>query len=76
MDPSQRRLIRRRVRINVELTEQNVELSSLSIFSAFVIGGDIKEERQLIHINIAAVWFLLNAIQGIECSVMDRAAQR
>ncbi len=38
----------------------------LPLFSAFVIGCDIKAERQLIHINFSSVWLLLNAIWAIE----------
>jgi hypothetical protein len=33
----------------------------LPLFTAFVIGIDIKQERQAIHINMSAPWFLLNA---------------
>jgi hypothetical protein len=34
--------------------------------SAFVIGSNIKPERQAIHINLSAPWFLLNAISALE----------
>ncbi len=38
----------------------------LPLFSAFVIGSDIKLERQAIHINLSAPWFLKNAIRALE----------
>ena len=38
----------------------------LPLFSAFVLGLDIKQERQLIHINFSNGWFLLNAIRTIK----------
>jgi hypothetical protein len=38
----------------------------MPLFSAFVIGSDIKVERQLIHINFSSVWLLLNAVRAIE----------
>jgi len=38
----------------------------LPLFSAFVLGSDIKPERQAIHINLSAPWFLMNAIRAIE----------
>ena len=38
----------------------------LPLFSAFVIGSDIKMERQAIHINLSAPWFLMNAIRALE----------
>jgi len=36
------------------------------LFSAFVIGSDIKPERQAIHINLSPAWFLMNAISALE----------
>jgi hypothetical protein len=36
------------------------------LYKAFVIGMDIKPEYQVIHINFASVWFLLNAVRAIE----------
>jgi hypothetical protein len=38
----------------------------MPLFSAFVIGSDIKAERQVIHINFSSVWLLLNAVRAIE----------
>jgi hypothetical protein len=38
----------------------------MPLFSAFVIGSDIKAERQLSHINFSSVWLLLNAVRAIE----------
>jgi hypothetical protein len=38
----------------------------LPLFSAFVIGSDIKPERQAIRINLSAPWFLMNAIRALE----------
>jgi hypothetical protein len=32
----------------------------MQLYAAFVIGQDIKPEYQVIHINFANVWFLLN----------------
>ena len=34
--------------------------------TTFVIGWDIKPERQVIQINFANAWFLLNAVRAIE----------
>jgi hypothetical protein len=42
------------------------ESSCMPLFSAFVIGSDIKAERQLMHINFSSVWLLLNAVRAIE----------
>ena len=36
----------------------------LPLFSAFVLGSDIKQERQAIHINMSSPWFLFNAIRA------------
>ena len=38
----------------------------LPLFSAFIIGSDIKPERQDIHINLSSPWFLMNAIRALE----------
>ena len=40
----------------------------LPLYTAFVIGYDIKpdSERQLIQINLANIWFLLDAVRAIE----------
>ena len=38
----------------------------IPLYTAFVIGFDIKPERQLIQINFANIWFLLNAVRAIE----------
>jgi hypothetical protein len=38
----------------------------LPLFSTFVIGSDIKPERQAIHINLSAPWFLMHAIGALE----------
>jgi hypothetical protein len=38
----------------------------LPLFSAFVLGYDIVPERQAIHINLSAPWFLMNAIRALE----------
>jgi hypothetical protein len=38
----------------------------LPLISAFVIGGDIKPERQAILINMSAPWFVPNAIRALE----------
>ena len=42
----------------------------MPLFSAFVIGCDIKAERQLIHIKFSSVWLLLNAVRAIETGWM------
>ncbi len=38
----------------------------MPLYDAFVIGMDIKPEYQVIHINFANVWFLLNVVRAIE----------
>ena len=38
----------------------------LPLFSVFVIGHDIKPERQAIHVNLSSPWFLANAIRALE----------
>ena len=38
----------------------------IPLHTAFVMGYDIKPERQLIKINFANKWFLLNAVRAIE----------
>ena len=38
----------------------------LQLNTAFIIGFDIKTERQVIQINFASIWFLHNAIRAIE----------
>ena len=38
----------------------------IQLYTAFVIGYYIKPERQLIQINFANIWFLLNAVCAIE----------
>ena len=38
----------------------------MSLFADFVIGSDIKTEYQVIHVNFANIWFLLNAARAIE----------
>ena len=38
----------------------------LPLYIAIVIGYDIKQERQVIQINFASTWFLLNAVRAIE----------
>ena len=38
----------------------------LPLNTVFVIGFDIKPERQVIQINFASIWFLLNAVRAIE----------
>ncbi len=38
----------------------------LPLFSVFVIDNDIKPERQDIHINMLAPWFLMNAIRALK----------
>jgi hypothetical protein len=38
----------------------------MPLFSTFVIGSDIKAERQVIHINFSSVWLLLNAVRAIK----------
>ncbi len=42
------------------------DLFCMPLFDAFVIGSDIKEERQSIHINFSSVWLWLNAVWAIE----------
>ena len=39
----------------------------LPLFSVFVLGHDIKQERQAIHISLSSPWFLFNAIRALEC---------
>ena len=39
----------------------------LPLFSAFVLGNDIKQERQAIHISLSSPWFLFDAIRALEC---------
>ena len=52
------------------LERHNDPLASycLPLYTAFVIqvGYDIKPERQVIQINFASTWFLLNAVRAIE----------
>jgi hypothetical protein len=36
------------------------------LYAAFVIGFDIKTCRQVIHVNFANIWFVLNAVRAIE----------
>ena len=44
----------------------------LPLFSVFVLGHDIKQERQAIHVNMSSPWFLANAIRALEsCWVMQ-----
>ena len=38
----------------------------IPLYKAFVIGMDITPEYQVIQINFASVWFLLNAVRAIE----------
>jgi hypothetical protein len=38
----------------------------LPMYTTFVIGWDIKPERQVIQINFSNVWFLLNAVRAVE----------
>ena len=38
----------------------------IPLFTAFVIGYYIKPDRQLIQINFANIWFLLNAVRAIK----------
>ena len=38
----------------------------MPLYEAFDFGPDIKPEYQVIHINFANVWFLLNAVSAIE----------
>ena len=38
----------------------------LPLFSAFVLGSDIKPDRQAIHISLSSPCFLLNAIRALE----------
>jgi hypothetical protein len=38
----------------------------LPLFTAFVLGHDIIPERQAVHINLSAPWFLMNAIRALE----------
>ena len=101
MDPSQLRVIQRRVHIALqELIKQKLAAASvpeslgeimgwcetqdfyvalnkhtdpadeycMPLFSAVVIGSDIKPERQAIHNNISSPWFLANDIRALECS--------
>ena len=100
MDPTQLRVIQRRVQIALqEVIKQKLAVASvpesfgeligwcetqefyvalnkhndpadeycMPLFSAFVIGSDIKQEREAIHINITSPWFLANAIRTLEC---------
>jgi hypothetical protein len=39
----------------------------MPLFSAFVIGSDIKQEKDAVHINISSPWSLANAIRALEC---------
>ena len=41
----------------------------LPLFSAFVLGSDIKPERQAIHISLSPPYFLFNAIRALECGL-------
>ena len=38
----------------------------LPLFSVFVLGRDIKQGRQAIHVNLSSPWFLANAIRALE----------
>ncbi len=38
----------------------------IPLYAAFVIGHDIKQEYQVIHVNCANIWFLLNAVRTIK----------
>ncbi len=38
----------------------------MPLYVAFIIGHDIKPEYQVIHVNFANVWFLLNAVCATE----------
>ncbi len=38
----------------------------MPLYAAFVIRQDIEPEYQVIHINFASVWFLLNAVRTIQ----------
>ena len=100
MDPSQLRVIQRRVcSARQELVKQKLAAASvpetygelvgwcekqdfhaalkrhndpddeycMPLFSAFVIGSDIKPERDAIHVNFSSAWFLANAIRALEC---------
>ena len=56
-----------------QLTMQQLDTSAdplvsycLPLYTAFAIGFDIKPERQVIQINFASIWFLLNAVRAIE----------
>ena len=37
-----------------------------TVFAAFVLGYDIKQERQVNTVNLANIWFLLNAVRATE----------
>jgi hypothetical protein len=41
-------------------------MSIAYLFTAFVLGHDIKPERRAIHINLSVPWFLMNAIRALE----------
>jgi hypothetical protein len=43
----------------------------MPLYAACVIGQDIKPEYQVIHINFANIWFLLNSITWIHAIEKD-----
>jgi hypothetical protein len=53
--------------INSLITRHNDEFDSFhfDLFRPFVIGHDIKPERDIVHINITSPWFMCNVLRQI-----------